>query len=110
MAEVFLALARGPGDFKKFVTVKRILPQFRDNPEFVTLVLEEARISASLSDANSAQVFDLGMESGELFLAMEYVPGEDLSSVMRAQRPPFGFSAMVVRDALLALHAAHTFV
>jgi serine/threonine-protein kinase len=115
MAEVFLALARGPGDFRKFVTLKRILPQYRGNMEFVSLFLEEARISASLSHANIAQVFDLGNEGNELFLAMEFVPGEDVLHVLhneakRGHKPPFGFSAMVARDALLALHHAHTFV
>jgi serine/threonine protein kinase/ActR/RegA family two-component response regulator len=115
MAEVFLALARGPGEFRKVVTLKRILPQYRGDPEFVALFLEEARISASLSHANIAQVFDLGNVSGELFLAMEFVPGEDLQQILnteikRNQRPPIGLSTMVLRDALLALHHAHTFV
>ena len=115
MAEVFLALARGPGEFKKFVTLKRILPDYRDDDRFVSMFLEEARISASLAHANIAQVFDLGNEGGDLYLAMEFVPGEDLSRVLKTEvqagrKPPVGFSAMVMRDALLALHHAHTFV
>ena len=110
MAEVFLALARGPGDFKKFVTLKRILPRYRNDAEFVEMFLEEARISASLSHANIAQVFDLGMEAGELYLAMEFVPGEDLFRIAKASKLPVELTAMVMRDTLLALHHAHTFV
>jgi serine/threonine-protein kinase len=115
MAEVFLALARGPGEFRKFVTLKRILPQYRGNAEFVELFLEEARISAGLSHANIAQVFDLGREGNDLYLAMEFVPGEDLLRILQAEsrrkrKPPFGFTAMIMRDVLLALHHAHTFV
>src|SRR5262245_58262033 len=111
MAEVFLALVRGPGEFKKFVTLKRILPRYRRDDEFVRMFLDEARISASLSHANIAQVFDLGIEDDELYLAMEFVPGENLLQIAaRAERVPIELTSMIIRDALLALHHAHTFI
>jgi CheY-like chemotaxis protein len=115
MAEIFLALATGPGEFRKFVTLKRILPNLREDEAFVRMFLEEARISASLSHANIAQVFDLRSEGDELYLAMEYIAGEDVSQILRmtAKRQafvPVGLTAMVVRDACSALHYAHNFV
>jgi CheY-like chemotaxis protein len=115
MAEIFLALAKGPGDFRKFVTLKRILPNLREDDAFVQMFLEEARISAALSHANIAQVFDLRYEDDELFLAMEYIAGEDVSQILRmtAKRQavvPVGLTAMIVRDSCNALHYAHNFV
>jgi serine/threonine protein kinase, bacterial len=115
MAEIFLALATGPGAFRKFVTLKRILPNLREDDAFVQMFLEEARISASLSHANIAQVFDLRSEGDELYLAMEYIAGEDVSQILRmtAKRQafiPVGLTSMIVRDSCHALHYAHNFV
>src|SRR6187402_794353 len=115
MAEIFLALATGPGDFRKFVTLKRILPNLREDDAFVQMFLEEARITASLSHANIAQVFDLRSEDDDLYLAMEYIAGEDVSQILRMTSKrqafvPVGLTAMVVRDSCNALHYAHNFV
>jgi serine/threonine-protein kinase len=115
MAEIFLALAAGPGDFRKLVTLKRILPDLREDESFVRMFLEEARISAALSHANIAQVFDLRSEGDELYLAMEYIAGEDVSQILRTTFKrqalvPVGLTAMIVRDACSALHYAHNFV
>src|SRR5262245_61876721 len=115
MAEIFLALATGPGAFRKFVTLKRILPNLREDESFVKMFLEEARISAALSHANIAQVFDLRSEDDDLYLAMEYIAGEDVSQILRMTSKrhafvPIGLTAMVVRDSCSALHYAHNFV
>jgi len=115
MAEVFLARLVGPGGFQKLVVVKRILPELREDAEFVNLFYSEANITASLSHANIAQVFELGDEGGELFLALEFIPGLDLSRIARQfrqakKRLPTGFSCRVVRDVCLALEHAHSHV
>src|SRR5579871_6945880 len=78
MAELFLAYTSGPGGFRKFVAVKQILPDVKKDPAFVKMFLDEARITAALSHANVAQVFDLGQEDGELYLAMEFISGQNL--------------------------------
>jgi serine/threonine-protein kinase len=115
MAEVFLAVTTGPGGFRKLVVLKRVLPQHRDERDFVDMFLDEARITAALSHSCIAQVFDLGDEGGELYLVMEFVAGQDVSAVRRAalQRGmpvPIGLSCRIVRDVCLALHYAHHFV
>src|SRR5579871_4889482 len=112
LAEIFLCFVAGPGGFRKFVTLKRILPDLREDEEFVAMFLDEARISASLSHSNIAQVFDLGQENGELFIAMEFIPGQDVARIQKASRKlgrrlPTGFSSRVVHDVCLALHYAH---
>src|SRR5438105_864643 len=75
MAEIFLAQVAGPGGFRKLLTLKRILPDLAEDQDFVQMFLDEARISAGLSHSNIAQVFDLGEQDGELYLAMEFIPG-----------------------------------
>jgi serine/threonine protein kinase len=112
MAELFLAFTSGPGGFRKFVALKQILPDVKTE-EFVKMFLDEARITAAFSHPNIGQVFDLGLEDDELYLAMEFLPGQNLEQVMMAAsyvRPlPIGFAARVARDVCLGLHYAHNF-
>jgi len=112
MAELFLAFTSGPGGFRKFVALKQILPDVKTE-EFVKMFLDEARITAAFSHPNIGQVFDLGLEDDELYLAMEFLPGQNLEQVMMAAsyvRPlPLGFAARVARDVCLGLHYAHNF-
>lgn len=114
MAELFLGYTAGPGGFRKYVVVKRILPDAKDNEQFVKMFLDEARITAAFNHPNIAQVFDLGEDGEGLFLAMEFIAGQNLNQVTAAcakQRAvlPIGLSASVVHDLALALHYAHTF-
>ena len=78
MAELYLARTMGIEGFEKLVVVKRILPQYVDNPSFVNMFLNEARLSATLHHPNITQVYDIGVEEGDYFFSMEYVHGEDL--------------------------------
>ncbi len=114
MAELFLAFLPGPGGFKKFVALKQILPDVKADDSFVKMFLDEARITAAFNNANIGQVFELGEEGRELYLAMEFIAGQNLEQVTKraAKRElaiPVGFAARVVRDSCLGLHYAHHF-
>ncbi len=114
MAELFLAFTAGPGGFRKFVVVKRILPDVKADEQFVKMFLDEARITAAFSHPNIAQVFDLDEDEEGLYLAMEFISGQNLNQVASAcnrtkRTIPMGFSVTVARDVLNALHYAHTF-
>ena len=114
MAELFLAFTSGRGGFRKFVALKQILPDVQKDEEFVRMFLDEARITAAFSHANIGQVFELGEEEDELYLAMEFLPGQNLEQLLetahaRKRLLPVGFSARAIRDACLGLHYAHTF-
>ena len=115
MAELFLGLFSGPGGFRKYVALKRILPHLRGDAPFIAMFLDEARISASLSHAGIAQVFDLGQDGEDLYLVMEFIAGQDLSKLLRrgVEPPaplPTPLAAAVVREVCLALQYAHGFV
>jgi serine/threonine protein kinase len=84
MAEIHLARAGGLEGFSKLVVVKRILPQLALDDELVRLFLAEARLAATLHHPNIVEVFDVGVEDGSHFMAMEYVRGENLAQVIAA--------------------------
>ena len=114
MAEVFLARTRGAPEFSKTVVVKRILPNLATNQEFITLFLNEARISAQLQHPNVVQFFDLGEENGQYFLAMEYMDGPTVRGLLRGayeakRQVPMGVGLKLISLALEGLAYAHGF-
>lgn len=114
MAELFLACTSGPGGFRKFLVLKRLLPALRDDDAFLKMFLDEARLTAALWHPNIAQVYDLLEVDGELYLALEYIPGRNLRQILNqanltGTRLPAGFGAFIARSVCQALHYAHHF-
>ncbi|MHB8417668.1 MAG: serine/threonine protein kinase [Myxococcales bacterium] len=112
MGEVWLARQSGPAGFDRFVAVKRLLPNLAENNEFVQMFLDEARLVARLTHPNICQVYEFGSEKGMYYLAMEYMHGEPLSSLLERslkEKKPIdkGLSAFIVAQALEGLHFAH---
>jgi eukaryotic-like serine/threonine-protein kinase len=83
MAELFLATEEGK---KAPVVIKRVLPHFTQDTEFLKMFLNEARIAALLNHPSIVHVFDVGQVDGTYFIAMEHVHGEDLRSIVRQMR------------------------
>jgi len=80
MAEVFAARIRGEAGFEKLVAVKRMLPHLADDPDFVTMFLDEARLAAHIGSPHVAQTLDLGRaDDGALYIIMELVVGVTLA-------------------------------
>jgi serine/threonine-protein kinase len=111
MAEVFLAVVRGPADFNKLVVIKQIRPQLAADPEFLGMFLDEARLAARLSHPNVVQTNEVGQEGERYFIAMEYLDGQPLNRVIhRSQkngRLPLSMHLKIICDALAGLHHAH---
>jgi serine/threonine-protein kinase len=83
MAEIYRGRAVGDEGFEKPVAIKRILPAYAGDASFVTMLVTEARIHASLSHRNIVQIHDLGIsEEGEYFIVLEYVDGRDLGALL----------------------------
>src|SRR5512139_2277258 len=83
MAEVHKAKSHGVEGFEKVLVIKSILPELSRDAEFVEMFVKEAKIAVSLSHPNIVQVFDLGRADDRYFIAMEYVAGTDLSTLLR---------------------------
>lgn len=87
MAEVFLAKQTGSKGFERLLAIKRILPQFTENGEFVSMFINEAKVAAQLSHPNIVQVYDFGEVEESFYIGMEYVMGRDLRTIMeRSQK------------------------
>lgn len=86
MAEVFRAESAGLEGFKKKVAIKRVLPHLSEKREFISMFLDEARLSAHLGHSNCVQVFDIGKGESAYFIVMEYVDGCDLKALIEYQR------------------------
>lgn len=82
MAEVYLAKSTGAGGVNKFLAIKRILPQFSDNPEFIEMFKEEAKIAVNLNHGNVVSIYDFGIQRGQFFIVMEYVEGKNLRQIV----------------------------
>jgi serine/threonine-protein kinase len=111
MAEVFLATQQGPSDFERAVAVKRILPHLADDPQFVEMFMDEARLAAQLSHPNIAHIYEFGRVEDSYFIAMEYIDGIDLSAVILdgpKQPIPIELAARIIADVCAALHYAHS--
>ncbi len=112
MAEIFKAKSYGVSGFEKTIVIKRILPSFCDDQEFIDMLIDEAKISACLQHANVVQIFDLGRLEGRYFIAMEYVRGVDLVEVLTRLRKakarlPVELACFIMSEVLKGLDFAH---
>ena len=82
MAEVWLARAPGAGGIGKFVAIKKILPQYSDNPEFIQMFRDEAAIAMNLSHSNIVGIYEYGQEKKQFFLVLDYVEGINLRQLL----------------------------
>jgi serine/threonine protein kinase len=113
MAEIYLARQRGIRGFEKLAVVKRILPGLSSDDRFTEMFLDEARLAAGLNHPNIVQIYDLGQDGNDYFIAMEYLEGESLgylvSEARKAKKPvPPELAAGIVLEVCAALHYAHT--
>jgi serine/threonine protein kinase len=112
MASVWAARLVAQHGFEKVVAIKTILPAYANDSHFQKMFLDEARTSARIDHANVVRVIDLGDEGGVLFLVMEWVEGETLSSLGHTvddegKSIPLGVLLRIAADACAGLHAAH---
>ena len=84
MAELWKARMRGVEGFQKTVAIKRILPHMTDNAEFVGMFIDEAKLAAQLTHPNIVHIYDLGKIGRDYYIAMEFVDGKDLRSLLNA--------------------------
>nr|HYU34209.1 serine/threonine-protein kinase [Thermoanaerobaculia bacterium] len=112
MAEVWKARMRGVEGFQKTVAIKKILPHMTDNSEFIGMFIDEAKLAAQLSHPNIVHIYDLGKIGRDYYIAMEYVEGKDLRSLLNASRRKgmpltLGLSLLIAARLASALDYAH---
>ncbi len=112
MAEVDLGRVAGPGGVEKMIVVKRIRPEFADNPLYVDMFLDEAKIASVLQHPNIIQIHDVGKIGNQPFIAMEYLRGKNLAEVLMTATQknvhlPLDFVVGVICSTCEGLHYAH---
>ncbi|MEM6532688.1 MAG: serine/threonine-protein kinase [Myxococcota bacterium] len=112
MAEIFLARQIGLEGFDRLVILKTLLPDLAQEEESVRSFLDEARIAATLNHPNIVGIYEVGVQDGLHFIAMEYISGETISGLLVAAHKsehkisPL-VSARIIRDAAAGLAHAH---
>lgn len=112
MAEVFRAESEGLQGFKKQVAIKRVLPDLGKKKKFISMFLDEARLSAQLSHSNCVQVFDIGAGDGAYFIVMEFVDGANLKAIAESMKKqgrefPVPAAAFIANEICKGLSYAH---
>ncbi|HSA58198.1 MAG TPA: serine/threonine-protein kinase [bacterium] len=112
MAEIFRGRALDAQGLERPVVIKRILPHIAASPEFVEMLVDEAKIAVMLSHGNIAQIYDLGKVADDYFIVMEYVEGKTLSQIMKRLKTqgklmPVAYAAYVCREIASALDYMH---
>ncbi len=112
MGELYLALAVEVHGFEKLVVVKRILPHFANNAEFLSMFLNEARLTAKIDHPNVVRVHDQGRSGDNVYFTMEYLHGQHLGRVISAVREhglefPLAHAVSVAAAMCEGLHCAH---
>lgn len=112
MASVHIGRYRARFGFSRTVAVKRLHNQYAKQPEFVAMLVDEARLASRINHPNVVDTLDVVFEQDEVLLVMEYVAGESLAVLLREsvdkQRPlPVPIVVGILCGALRGLHAAH---
>jgi serine/threonine-protein kinase len=112
MAEIHLARQTGIRGFERLVVVKKILPHLAREEEFLEMFFDEARIAARLNHINIVQIYDLGQEGDDYFIAMEFLEGESLGYLVKEARKsgyvmPPALAAGIVAQICDGLDYAH---
>jgi eukaryotic-like serine/threonine-protein kinase len=112
MATVYLGRATGAGGFERNVAIKVMHPHLADDPDFVAMFLDEARMAANLRHPNVVPTLDVVDDASGLFIVMEYVDGISLQWLLRSvrekgRRVPPPVALRIQLDLLAGLQAAH---
>jgi serine/threonine-protein kinase len=112
MAELFIAKTGGVSGFEKQVALKVIHPNFSNDPDFVKMLVDEAKLAVQLQHANIVQTYDLGQVGGQYYIAMELVDGADLYKILKtgSERSldfPIDVAAFVTSEVANGLDYAH---
>jgi serine/threonine-protein kinase len=111
MGTVYLANARGPAGFNKLKVVKRLRADLAHDLQFVTMFLDEARLTARLTHPNIGQTNEVGFDGTHYFIEMEYLEGPALDVVVRRARDaggvPIALHVWVLTQVLAGLDYAH---
>jgi eukaryotic-like serine/threonine-protein kinase len=112
MANVYLAVTRGPSVVSKLVVLKALLPDLATEPSALTAFLDEARLAAQLNHGNVVQTYEVGTQGDRHVIVMEYLEGQSLASIIRRSATTetplsLAFQLRIIVSVLEGLQYAH---
>ena len=112
MGEVWRGVETGAGGVERPAAIKRIAPELARHQDFVRTFVDEAKLSFQLCHENVVQVRDIGFDEGDCFIAMEWVEGADLATLLdrckKIDQPlPLRFAILIAACAARGLDYAH---
>jgi len=112
MADVYRGKLVGVEGFEKEIALKKILPHWNLNQDFITMLVDEAKVLLHLTHSNIVQVFELNREEELYFIAMEYVDGIDLRTLLKKIKElgvtlPVEIACWIAQEVLKGLQHAH---
>lgn len=109
MARVYLAISQKQLGFTKLVVLKVLREELDVDGELLAMFVQEAQLAARLNHANVVHTYEAGVDDGRHYIAMEYLEGQALSSVIAraGDRFPLEAHLRVLCDALDGLQYAH---
>ena len=92
---------------KRNVALKLVAPELSNDERFRERFLGESELAASLDHPNVIPIYNAGEHEGQLYLAMRYVEGSDLKTLLREGRLDPGRAIAICSQVAAALDAAH---
>jgi serine/threonine protein kinase len=114
MAHIFRARLSSAEGATKELVIKRVLPHLVQNRDFIEMFIDEARISMPLNHGNIIQVYEFGQVGQDYFLAMEYLRGRNLETILtrveeQGERIPVATALFIASEVAKGLDYAHRF-
>ncbi len=116
MAELFRGFTFEADGYRRDVAIKKVLPHFTEDRQFIDMLTDEYRLVSYLRHPNIAEVYELAKVDDTILISMEFVDGKDLRTVVEKDKARGGGvleaddCAYVIARALDGLHHAHAAV
>lgn len=112
MGEIFYAKIAGIEGFQREVAIKKMLPHLSADRAFIDMMVKEAKLTVILNHPNIVQVYDLAREGSEYYIAMEYVAGTNVGTMLEScynsnTRLPTDVAVYITMNVLKGLGYAH---
>ena len=112
MAEIYLGKQIGEDGFQRLCCIKRILPHYASNSNFVNMFRDEAHINKKLHHANIVKIEGFEEVESSYALIMEFVNGCDLGTILKAclaegRQLSVSMIVYIIAEAAKGLHFVH---
>ncbi|MCP4606538.1 MAG: serine/threonine protein kinase [Proteobacteria bacterium] len=112
MASVYAGRLSSMAGFERLVAIKVIHEHLSEDPAFIKMFLDEARIAAGINHPNVGEIFEVGEDNGLFYMAGELIKGQCLRLFYRRAKKldmevSQAINAHIASKVCFGAHAAH---